>query len=118
MHKRLQSGTTAAGRTVPPAPKGALPVVTFNDRATAHANGGDIRAVHVPSGHTDGDSVIEFMPSRVIHMGDDFFKASPMRLRILSTAAIIPANARRPALSDSGPWPGITFTALAVRHIC
>ncbi len=73
VRKRLQSGTTAMGRTVPPAPKGALPVITFNDRATVHANGEDIRAVHVPSGHTDGDSVIEFTQSHVIHMGDDFF---------------------------------------------
>jgi cyclase len=73
VRKRLQSGTTAMGNTVPPAPKGALPVITFNDRATVHANGEDIRAVHVPSGHTDGDSVIEFTQSRVIHMGDDFF---------------------------------------------
>ena len=76
VRKRLQSGTTAMGRTVPPAPKGALPVITFNDRATVHANGEDIRAVHVPSGHTDGDSVIEFTQSRVIHMGDDFFNGT------------------------------------------
>ena len=76
VRKRLQSGTTAMGRTVPPAPKGALPVITFNDRATVHANGEEIRAVHVPSGHTDGDSVIEFTQSRVIHMGDDFFNGT------------------------------------------
>jgi len=73
VRRRLQSGTTAGGRTVPPAPKGALPVVTFNDRVTIHANGEDIRALHVPSGHTDGDSVIFFPQSRVVHMGDDFF---------------------------------------------
>jgi glyoxylase-like metal-dependent hydrolase (beta-lactamase superfamily II) len=73
VRRRLQSGTTAGGRTVPPAPKGALPVVTFNDRVTVHANGEDIRALHVPSGHTDGDSVIFFPQSRVVHMGDDFF---------------------------------------------
>jgi glyoxylase-like metal-dependent hydrolase (beta-lactamase superfamily II) len=73
VRRRLQSGTTAGGRTVPPAPKGALPVVTFNDRVTVHVNGEDIRALHVPSGHTDGDSVIFFPQSRVVHMGDDFF---------------------------------------------
>jgi cyclase len=73
VRKRLQSGTTALGNSVPPAPKGALPVITFNDRVTVHANGEEIRALHVPSGHTDGDSVIEFTQSRVIHMGDDYF---------------------------------------------
>jgi len=49
-----------------------LPVVTFNDRATVHVNGEDIRAIHFPNGHTDGDSVIFFTQSKVVHMGDDF----------------------------------------------
>ncbi len=73
VRKRLQTGTTTLGRQTPPAPKLALPVITFNDRATVHANGEDIRAIHMPHGHTDGDAVIEFMQSNVVHMGDDFF---------------------------------------------
>jgi len=73
VRKRLESGTQAAGRTTPPAPKPALPIVTFNDTATIHVNGEDIRAVHFPHGHTDGDAVIYFPQSNVVHMGDDFF---------------------------------------------
>lgn len=73
VRKRLASGSKAAGRETPPAPKDALPVITFNDRATLHVNGEDIRAVHMPHGHTDGDAVIYFTQSNVIHMGDDFF---------------------------------------------
>jgi len=73
VRKRLASGTTTLGRAVPPAPKDALPIITFNDRATVHLNGEDIRAVFMPHGHTDGDSVIEFTQSNVVHMGDDFF---------------------------------------------
>jgi cyclase len=73
VRKRMQSGTSAGGRTTPPAPKQALPVVTFNDTATIHVNGEDIRAVHFPHGHTDGDAVIYFPQSNVVHMGDDFF---------------------------------------------
>jgi cyclase len=73
VRKRLQSGTAALGRTIPPAPKEALPVITFNDRATVHLNGEDIRAIHMPHGHTDGDAVIWFTQSNVVHMGDDFF---------------------------------------------
>ncbi len=73
VRKRLASGSKAAGRETPPAPKVALPVITFNDRATLHVNGEDIRAVHMPHGHTDGDAVIYFTQSNVIHMGDDFF---------------------------------------------
>ena len=76
VRKRLQSGTTALGRQTPPAPKEALPVITFNDRATVHLNGEDIRAIHMPNGHTDGDSVIWFTQSNVVHMGDDFFNGT------------------------------------------
>src|SRR5690242_9523052 len=72
VRKRLKEGTTAGGQTTPPAPKEALPVITFNDRATVHLNGEDIRAIHFPNGHTDGDSVIFFPKSNVVHMGDDF----------------------------------------------
>ncbi len=56
-----------------PAPKSALPVITFNNTATVHINGEDIRAVHFPHGHTDGDAVVWFTQSNVVHMGDDFF---------------------------------------------
>ncbi|HEU4520371.1 MAG TPA: MBL fold metallo-hydrolase, partial [Thermoanaerobaculia bacterium] len=54
-------------------PKDALPVITFNSSATVHLNGEDIRAVHFPKGHTDGDSIIWFTRSGVVHMGDHFF---------------------------------------------
>ena len=47
--------------------------MTFNDTLTIHLNGEDVRAVHMPHGHTDGDSVIWFTQSNVVHMGDDFF---------------------------------------------
>ncbi|HMC22455.1 MAG TPA: MBL fold metallo-hydrolase [Thermoanaerobaculia bacterium] len=76
VRKRLQSGTSTLGRQTPPAPKEALPVITFNDRATVHINGEDIRAIHMPHGHTDGDAVIWFTQSNVVHMGDDFFNGT------------------------------------------
>ena len=53
-------------------PQGALPIITFDHDVTVHLNGEDIRALHVPAGHTDGDSVIYFPKSNVVHMGDDF----------------------------------------------
>ena len=59
--------------TVPAAPKGALPVITFNQSLSVHFNGEEIRAIHFPNGHTDGDSVIFFTNSNVVHLGDDFF---------------------------------------------
>jgi glyoxylase-like metal-dependent hydrolase (beta-lactamase superfamily II) len=50
----------------------ALPILTFSQDVTIHLNGEDIRVLHCPSGHTDGDSVIFFPQSNVVHMGDDF----------------------------------------------
>jgi len=72
VRKRLAEGTSVVGREVKPAEREALPIITFNDRATVHLNGEDIRAIHFPHGHTDGDSVILFPKSNVVHMGDDF----------------------------------------------
>jgi len=43
-----------------PQPKEALPIITFDHDVTVHLNGEDIRALHFPSGHTDGDSIIFF----------------------------------------------------------
>ena len=62
--------------TVPAAPKEALPVITFNQSLSVHFNGEEIRAIHYPNGHTDGDSVIFFTTSNVVHLGDDFFSGS------------------------------------------
>jgi len=73
VRKRLAEGVDVPGWKIPPAPKVALPVITFDDRVAVHINGEDIRAIHFPKGHTDGDSIIYFTRSNVVHMGDDFF---------------------------------------------
>jgi len=77
VRKRLESGGAAGnGGSVhfdaKPAPKEALPIITFDHDVTVHLNGEDIRALYFPAGHTDGDSVIFFPKSNVVHMGDDF----------------------------------------------
>jgi cyclase len=59
--------------TTPASPKEALPVITFDESLSVHFNGEEIRVIHFPQGHTDGDSVIFFTGSNVVHMGDDFF---------------------------------------------
>lgn len=73
VRKRLSSGGKTMFGETPPAPKVALPIITFENSVSVHLNGEDIRAIHVPHGHTDGDSVIFFPQSNVVHMGDDFF---------------------------------------------
>jgi len=79
VRKRLETGGAAGNggsvkMDVPPAPKAALPVITFEHDVTVHLNGEDIRALHFPSGHTDGDAVIFFPKNNVVHMGDDFVR--------------------------------------------
>ena len=59
--------------TTPAWPADALPVVTFNDRVTLHLNGEPVTAYHTPRGHTDGDAIIHFPQSDILHMGDVFF---------------------------------------------
>jgi cyclase len=73
VRKRLASEQKIFGSKVPAAPREALPVITFGDSLTVHFNNEEIRAIHFPNGHTDGDSVIFFTGSNVVHMGDDFF---------------------------------------------
>src|SRR5258708_3349775 len=76
VRKRMVTGGKTRFGEVPPAPKVALPVVTFEDKVSVHLNGEDIRAIHFPNGHTDGDAVIFFTQSNVVHMGDDFFNGT------------------------------------------
>ncbi len=56
-----------------PAPKAALPVLTFSDEMSFHFNDQPAKAIHVPKAHTDGDAIIHFTNANVIHAGDTFF---------------------------------------------
>ena len=54
-------------------PREGLPIITYDDDATVHFNDDTIALIHLPNGHTDGDSAVWFKQSNVIHMGDHFF---------------------------------------------
>jgi cyclase len=69
---RLAAGATVAGNVVPPAAKAALPIITYADGLKLHLNGEEVRVIHVDPAHTDGDSIIHWTKSNVIHMGDTF----------------------------------------------
>lgn len=60
-------------RTTAASPKGALPIVTFTDEMTFFWNGDDINIFHVDPAHTDGDVIIYFTKTNVVHMGDTYF---------------------------------------------
>jgi cyclase len=69
---RMAAGATVAGNVVPPAAKAALPLITYADGVKLHLNGEEVRVIHVDPAHTDGDSIIHWTKSNVIHMGDTF----------------------------------------------
>ena len=50
-----------------------LPMITYKEGISVYFNGEEIRAVYYPNGHTDGDTVLFFTGSNVVHLGDHFF---------------------------------------------
>ncbi len=78
VRRRLQSGGVGGiggngmSFEVKPSDAKTLPILTFDHQVTIHLNGEDVRVLHLPTGHTDGDSVVFFTKSNVLHMGDDF----------------------------------------------
>jgi len=73
VRKRLINGNDdGAGKS--PAPDG-LPVITFKDHhgPTLHLNGETMHILHMPHGHTDGDSVVWWRNANIVHMGDLYF---------------------------------------------
>ena len=75
VRKRLSSEGFIAffGMKTKPEPAVALPVVTFTRDVSLQMNGEEIRAFYAPNAHTDGDTIVHFPKSDVIHTGDTFF---------------------------------------------
>ncbi len=71
---RMAAGGVAAGNRSEPAPKEALPVVTYGQGVRLHLNDDVIDLAYVGGGHTDGDSVVMWDKQNVVHMGDLYFK--------------------------------------------
>lgn len=51
-----------------------LPVITYESGVMLHVNNEDVKVMHLPAGHTDGDSVVFFAKANVWHLGDLFFQ--------------------------------------------
>lgn len=75
VYKRMsvESHIKAFGATIPASPKEALPVITFRDRVIFRLNGHEIGVLHTSNAHTDGDSLVKFMGSNIVHTGDLWF---------------------------------------------
>jgi len=74
VRKRMQAGAEMPTfkLKIEPAEPRALPILTYQHDVTLWLNGEPVSALHVPPGHTDGDTVVFFTKSNVVHMGDDF----------------------------------------------
>ncbi len=72
-HDNVRVRMAAGQGNQKPAAKVALPVVTYAEGLKLHLNGEEVRVIHMPAGHTDGDSIVHWTKSNVIHMGDLFF---------------------------------------------
>lgn len=75
VRRRMSSDQLMAliGFTQKASPKVALPVVTVPQAVRFHINGDEVHAFHVGPAHTDGDLIVHFVKSNVVHMGDCFF---------------------------------------------
>ena len=73
VRKRLMIEQKRGERVIAPLPKEGWPVITLESSLSLHFNGEEIKVIHFPSGHTDGDCMIFFTNANVVHMGDDFF---------------------------------------------
>lgn len=60
-------------KKIPASPKVALPIITFTKDLMFHLNGENIHVFHVNNAHTDGDAIVYFRNSNVIHTGDIYF---------------------------------------------
>ena len=118
VRKRLITGGKTSFIEFAPASGKALPVVTFEQGLSLWWNGEEIKAIHPGLGHTDGDSVIWFTKSNVVHMGDDYFAGMFPFVDLASGGSVvkliqsvdvilgqIPADAR--VIPGHGPVTGV-----------
>ena len=95
----------AFDQRIPPAPAGALPVITFTEAVTLHLNGGEVHVFHVAPAHTDGDAVVHFRTANVVHGGDVLFTGMYPFIDLSSggtAAGMLAALGRLAELGDEG----------------
>jgi glyoxylase-like metal-dependent hydrolase (beta-lactamase superfamily II) len=73
VRKRLLDPPIIFGQKTAPYATHALPILTYTESMSIFLNGEEVKLVHYPNGHTDGDTVVFFINANVVHLGDDFF---------------------------------------------
>ena len=74
VRKRMSTNQFIFGRDVPASPKEALPILTFSEDIQLYLNGEEIMVTHIHNAHTDGDALVYFINSNVLHVGDAYFQ--------------------------------------------
>lgn len=100
----LDNHISAFNRDVPALSSEGLPVITFSHDTTFHLNQETIHVFHVANAHTDGDAVVHFQQSNVIHAGDIWFNGFYPFIDVEhggSLAGVIAATEQIIALSDT-----------------
>jgi glyoxylase-like metal-dependent hydrolase (beta-lactamase superfamily II) len=74
--KRMETDqiVSLSNRPQPPYDEVGLPKITFHDSMRFYYNGDLIDVLHLGPAHTDGDAVIYFRDTNVIHTGDVFVR--------------------------------------------
>jgi glyoxylase-like metal-dependent hydrolase (beta-lactamase superfamily II) len=74
--KRMETDqiVSLSNRPQPPYDEVGLPKITFHDSMRFYYNGDLIDVLHLGPAHTDGDAVIHFRDTNVIHTGDVFVR--------------------------------------------
>lgn len=75
VRKRLSSEQfiTYFKKKMPPLSKAGLPAVTFANNMSLHYNDNNIKMIHTPHAHTDGDAAAYFANENIVAAGDLIF---------------------------------------------
>ena len=71
-HENVRTRMAAGNKYDKPAAPEALPSITYGSEMILRLNGEEIRLLHSPPGHTDGDTVVFFKNANVVYTGDVF----------------------------------------------
>jgi cyclase len=69
-NRLMHPAPAANGSTPEPAPREALPIITYNNLVTFHMDGEDVQLIPIPAAHTDGDTMVRFVHDDIIMTGD------------------------------------------------
>lgn len=74
VRKRMSVDQIVRGEKRLASPEEALPVITFSEDMQFYMNKEPILITHVHNAHTDGDVLVYFVNSNVLHVGDAYFQ--------------------------------------------